>query len=73
MFNVTVKNTYYGKYSKINNLEIIVLNLEKKNLDSLMTDLIENIRSNMDAIKREIMNNGSTIIDNIINNHLVME
>ncbi len=73
LFNVTVKNTYYGKYSKINNLEIIVLNLEKKNLDSLMTDLIENIRSNMDAIKREIMNNGSTIIDNIINNHLVME
>ncbi len=73
LFNVTVKNSYYGKYSKINNLEIIVENLEKKKLDSLMTELIKNISSNMEAIKKEIMNNNSTIIDSIINNHLVME
>lgn len=73
LFNVTVKNSYYGKYSKINNLEIIVENLEKKKLDSLMTELIKNISSNMEAIKKEIMNNNSTIIESIISNHLVME
>lgn len=72
LFNVTIKNTYYGKYSKINNLEIIVENLEKKNLDSLMTDLVKNISNNMDTIKAEIMNNDLTIIETIINNHLIM-
>lgn len=71
LFNVTVKNSYYGKYTKINNLEIIVENLEKKNLDSIMTDLIKNISNNMEIIKREIMNNSITIIETIINNHLV--
>ena len=32
--NSCVKNTYYGKYAKLNNLEIIVNNLEMKDLDS---------------------------------------
>lgn len=73
LLNAIFKNTYYGKYSKINNLEIIVENLEKKNLDSLMTDLIESISLNMEAIKRDIMNNGSTILEAIISSYLVKE
>lgn len=73
LLNVIIKNTYYGKYSKINNLEIVVENLEKKELDPCMTNLVESISDNMDAIKRDIMNNGSTILETIINNYLITE
>lgn len=71
LINVTIKNTYYGKYSKINNLEIIVENLEKKELDPCMMNLVEKINDNMEAIKNDIMNNKSTLLENIVNNCVV--
>lgn len=73
LFNASIKNDMYGKYSKIMNLEIIVENLEKKELNTPMQNLIENISDNMDAIKKDIMNNHSSLLETIINNHLVME
>lgn len=72
LFNVCIKNTFYGRYSKINNLEIIVENLEKKELNPGMQDLVDNINNNMDAIKKDIMNNKSNVLESIINSHLVM-
>ena len=71
LFNVSIKNTLYGKYSKITNLEIIVENLEKKELDSSMKELVHIISDNMEAIKRDIMNNRSSLLESIINSHLV--
>ena len=71
LFNVTVSNKRYGKYSKISNLEIIIDNLEKKELNKELRDLIRYIRNNMEAIKNTILNNRTVIIDNIINNSLV--
>ena len=71
LFNVAIKNKLYGKYSKITNLELIVENLEKKELDSSMKSLIDNISDNMDIIKKDIMNNGG-LLETIINNHLVL-
>lgn len=67
LFNVCIKNKYYGKYSKINNLEIIVENLEKKDLSPSLKKIIENISDNMDLIKNDIMNNNNLILDTIIN------
>ena len=72
LFNVTIKNKLYGKYSKITNLEIIVENLEKKDLDSGMKNLIDHISDNMEAIKSDIMNNQSSLLESIINSYLVM-
>lgn len=69
IFNATIKNKLYGKYSKITNLEIIVENLEKKELSSNMKDLINNINDNMDIIKRDIMNNGTNLLEILINNY----
>ena len=57
---------YYGKYSKINNLEIIVENLEKKDLSPSLRHIVDNISDNMDLIKNDIMNNKHTILDTII-------
>lgn len=73
LFNASIKNIYYGKYSKLNNLDIIVENLEKKELNDSMRDLFTNICDNMDAIKYDIMNNKSNILESIINSHLVTE
>lgn len=71
LFNACIKNTYYGKYSKINNFETIVGNLEKKDLDPTMTDLVNNIVINYDILKNNIMNNNFTQLEYLINSHLV--
>ena len=67
LFNASIKNTLYGKYSKIMNLEIIVDNLEKKELNPIMKSLIHRICDNMDAIKHDIMNGRIVLIERIIN------
>ena len=57
----------------ITNLNIIVENLEKKELDISMKNLVDNIHVNMDAIRKDFMNNKSSVLEAIINNHLVYE
>ncbi len=67
LFNVTIKNSLYGKYSKITNLEIIVDSLERKELDQNMSELVQRISDNMDLIKRDIMkHNRVDVIEGII-------
>lgn len=70
LFNVSIQNKDYGKYSRITNLEIIVENLDKKDLSSNIKKIIEVIKSNMETIKWEIMNNKYNILDTIINSYL---
>ena len=65
----SIENKYYGKYSKITNLEIIVDSLEKKELDSTMKNLVDSISDNLDRIKNDIMNNRNYTIVSIINNY----
>ena len=69
--NSCVKNTYYGKYAKLINLEIIVNNLEKKDLDTTLRCVVEEISDNMETIKTEIMKNKSLLLDSIIDASLV--
>ena len=70
LFNVSIQNKNYGKYSRITNLEIIVENMEKKELSSSLKRIIDIIKNNMEAIKWEIMNNKYNILESIINNYL---
>ena len=51
LFMTSIENKYYGKYSKITNLEIIVDSLEKKDLSDTLNDLIECIVENLEKIK----------------------
>ena len=69
--NSFIKNTYYGKYAKLNNLEIIVNNLEKKDLDNTLRIVVEEISDNMETIKTEIMKNKSMLLDSIIDSSIV--
>ena len=71
LFMTSIENKCYGKYSKINNLEIIVDSLEKKELDTTMRDLINNINDNLDRIKNDIMNNKIYTLETIINNYAI--
>ena len=66
LLNVSIKNNYYGKYTKLNNLEIIVSNLDKKELMPVMKELIEEIKNNMTLIKEEILNNKSNSLETLI-------
>ena len=67
LLNVILKSKVYGKYSKITNLNIIVTNLEKKNLDFKVKEIVDAIRNNMDIIKNDIMNNRLFNLEMIIN------
>ena len=72
LFNAYIKSRQYGKYSKLNNLQIIIGSLEKKErLLPNMKDLLDEIKNNMDLIKKEIMKNKSNYLEGIINNTLV--
>ena len=69
LFTTSIQNKSYGKYSKINNLEIIVDTLEKKDLNSTIRVIIDCIIENLDRIKNDIMNNKSYTLEAIINNY----
>lgn len=69
--DVCVKNTYYGKYSRLNNLEVIVDNLDKKELEPNMRKVIDVISDNMDIIKVDILRDRSAVLENIINSIVV--
>ncbi len=72
IFDAYIKSSYYGKYSKLNNLEIIVDSLNKKDvLLPNMKQLLDEIKRNMEQIKNEIMKNKSESLENIIDSVLV--
>ena len=66
----SIKNVYYGKYSKLNNLEIIVESLEKKELVPSMQILVDKINDNLEEIKNEIMDDGYSVLECIIETSL---
>lgn len=72
LFNSYIKNSNYGKYSRLTNFETIVSNLEKKELIFPgMQKLIIDIVDNMDVIKNDIMKNKSDVLEYLIDNVLV--
>ena len=71
LYKLCIKNSYYGKYSKLTNLESIIDSLEKKDgLGTSMNILIERIVDNMEVIKHEIVKNKYSLLDKMINTSL---
>ncbi len=66
-----LKNVYYGKYAKLNNLEVIVGSLEKKDLRPSMEKLMVRINERFDDIKNELMSNCCSLLDEIIDISLI--
>ncbi len=71
LYKLCIKNSYYGKYSKLTNLESIIDSLEKKDgLGTSMNILVERIVDNMEVIKHEIVKNKYSLLDKMINTSL---
>lgn len=66
LYEVIFKSREYGRYTKFNTLKIIVGNLEKKHLDPSLMNVLDKISDNMDIIKKDILDNDSKLLDNII-------
>lgn len=73
LVNTSIKSGLYGKYSKITNLEIIVENMDKKELSPNMRELVDLIHSNIDDIKKDILNNHFGLLESIVNSVLIKE
>ena len=68
LYQLCIRNNYYGKYSKLTNLENIVDSIEKKEgLVPSMKILLENITNNMEVIKRDLMKNKFSLLEQMIN------
>lgn len=71
LYRAYIKNSYYGTYSKLNNLEIIVDNLEKKDiLVPKMQELLDLISINKEIITKELLKNKSNNLEVLINSLL---
>ena len=66
LWNTCIKSNYYGKYSKLNNLDVLVDNLEKKELIPDIRRIIDTIRKNIELIRKEIMNNNIQVVDSYL-------
>lgn len=72
LFDTYIKGTYYGKYAKLNNLEVIVDSLTKKDfLLPSMEKLLDLIVDNMDNIKQDLLKNKSRELEAMINSLLL--
>ena len=67
LYKVSIKNSTYGKYSKIDNLKIIVNSLDKKQLSIEIRDVVDKINDNMDSIKEDLLKDSNRYLDRIFN------
>lgn len=70
LYDTYVKTNNYGKYTKLNNLEMIIDNLENREVAPKVKEVINNVKENFDVIKEEFINNRTDSIDNIVNSIL---
>ena len=68
LYNVVFKSNEYGKYTKLDTLEVIVNDLEDRIMDPQLMRIIKRINDNIEIIKNEILNNKLNVLDGLINN-----
>ena len=67
LFDKYINNSYYGKYCKLNNLELVINNLEKKDkLKPRMKKVLKFIKNNIDIIKSDLLKNSSNSLDDFL-------
>lgn len=70
LYDTFIKSNNYGKYTKLNNLEMIVDNLDKKEIAPQVKEIIVNIKNNFGIIKEEVLTNKTDSIDYIVNSSI---
>ena len=66
LYDTYIKSNNYGKYSKIDNLTLIVNNLQRKDLNDSLALLIRLFRINRKVIYEEITNSDTSRMDFLI-------
>ena len=59
-------NKNYGKYSIINNLEVVIGSLENKRLNASLNMIVFELKRNFGLIKKEILNNKVNTLREIV-------
>ena len=65
LYESYIKNDNYGAYSKMNNLEIIIDNLEEKELLPKVEKIVEKIKEDYEQIKSQVINHELKYLDDI--------
>ncbi len=68
VYNTILKNNEYGKYTKIDTLEVILDNFEYKDVDPILMQVLDGIDKNFTQIKNDILNNDYRKLDNLMSN-----
>jgi len=68
LYDTYIKTNNYGKYTRLTNLQIILENLEDKDLLPNMEKLVNTVKKKFDVIKEEVINNKTSELDSIISN-----
>ena len=66
LYESYIKNDNYGAYSKMNNLEIIIDNLEEKELLPKVEKIVEKIKEDYEQIKSQVINHELNYLDDIV-------
>ena len=66
-YDAYIKNSAYGKYSKLCNLELIVGSLSVRELQPKLKMIIDFFKENFDIIKQEVINNKTKSMDLYLN------
>ena len=67
LYDTYIKAKNYGKYSKINNLEMIICGLEDKEVSPKVRMIINYLKENFDEIIEEVKNNKTKTMDSYLN------
>lgn len=59
-YDTYIKTNNYGKYTKLNNLVMIIGNLEYKEISPKVKAIIKHFKENFDVIKEEVINKNKT-------------
>ena len=66
LYESYIKNDNYEAYSKMNNLEIIIDNLEEKELLPKVEKIVEKIKEDYEQIKSQVINHELKYLDDIV-------
>ena len=66
LYDTYIKNNSYGKYTKINNLEMIICGLEDKEVSPKVKVIIKYLKEHFDEIIEEVKNNKTKSMDNFL-------
>ena len=66
-YDAYIKNSAYGKYTKLCNLELILGSLSIREVPPKVKMIIDYFKANIDLIKQEVINNKTKSMDSYLN------